>query len=103
MKPYTLCTQSSHKYTAGFSIKHLALIFVLLLAVASNNLTTLAAAPATQTSSEAKASARADGTKKKTRPSKLPSLLPVTALLVWIPDIITPSTIIIRKRVLLTF
>lgn len=71
MKPYTLCTQSSHKYTAGFSIKHLALIFVLLLAVASNNLTTLAAAPATQTSSEAKASARADGTKKKNKTVKI--------------------------------
>lgn len=72
MKPYTLRTQSSHKYTAGFSIRHLALLFILLLAVMSNSITTLAAAPATQTGTEAEASMKnTAGKKKKSKSIKI--------------------------------
>lgn len=67
MKPYTLRTQSNHKYTytAGSPIKHLALFFILLLTVAFNSLTTLAAAPATPASSEADTSTKNTAGKKK--------------------------------------
>ena len=72
MKPYTLHTQSSHKYTAGFSIRHLALLFILLLAVTSSSITTLAAAPATHTSTEAEASTKnTAGKKKKSKSIKI--------------------------------
>lgn len=72
MKPYTLHTQSSHKYTADCSIRHLALLFILLLAVMSSSLTTLAAAPATQTGTEAEASTKnTAGKKKKSKSIKI--------------------------------
>lgn len=67
MKPYTLRTQSNHKcaYTAGSPIKHLALFFILLLAVTLNSITTLATAPATPASSEADTTTKNTTEKKK--------------------------------------
>lgn len=74
MKPYTLRTQSSHKYTytASSPIKHLALFFILLVAVTLNSITTLAAAPATPASSEADTSTKnTAGIKKKNKSIKI--------------------------------